>query len=128
MRYALAPALIFVLAAPALAQSVPAVQASAETSRAVGAIGETGLRVASGAVTVPLGVTELASGAVGVGAAASGQTQIAGGFSAAAAGSAHAARDVAVFANQPLTITDDVVMAKPRARPQPAPNVPYKPQ
>lgn len=126
MRYALATALVIVLAAPAFAQSVPAVQASAETSRAVAAIGETGLRATSGAVTIPLGVTALASGAVGVGLGASGQTEIAGGFSSAAADTSRAARALAIAANAPLTVTDDVVTA--RVRPQPAPHVPYKPQ
>ena len=129
MRFMTAAALVMVLAAPAFAQSTRnASDASEQTSLAAGAVGESGLRAASGVVAIPLGATALASGAVGVGAAASGQLDIAAGFSAAASGAAHGARGLVNFSNAPLTVTNDVVVAKPQLRPQPAPRVPYSPQ
>jgi len=129
MRYMTAAALVLVLAAPAFAQSTRnASDASGQTSLAAGAIGESGLRATSGVVAIPLGVAALASGVVGVGAAASGQQEAAGGFSAAASGAAHGARELVNFSTAPLTITNEVVVAKPQLRPQPAPHVPYSPQ
>ncbi|MDZ4759721.1 MAG: hypothetical protein SGJ21_01435 [Alphaproteobacteria bacterium] len=110
--------------APAFAQSAQnASKASGQTSLAVGAIGESGLRATSGVVAIPLGVTAVASGAVGVGASASGQTGLAGGFSGAAVDASRGAKALVDFSNAPLSITDDIVMTKP----QPAPNVPYTP-
>ena len=110
--------------APAQAQSTQnASDASKQTSIAVGAIGESGLRATSGGVAIPLGVTALASGAVGVGASASGQTDIALGFSAAAGDASRGAKALVDFSNAPLTISDEVIVAKP----QEAPQVPYSP-
>ena len=110
--------------APAYGQSAQnASNASKQTSVAVGAIGESGLRATSGVVAVPLGAVALASGAVGVGSAASGQTDAALGFSAAAGDASRGAKALVDFSNAPLTITDEVVVAKP----QPAPKVPYTP-
>lgn len=114
-----------VAGAAAHAQSTQnASDASAQTSIAAGAIGESGLRAASGVVAIPLGAAGVASGTVAVGASASGQTEIAGGFSEAAHGASQGAKHLVDFSNAPLTITNDVVTA----RPQPAPAVPYSPE
>lgn len=116
-------------AAPAYAQPLEdqsaqnASAASQQTSIAIGAIGESGLRATSGVVAIPLGGAALASGAVGIAAGASGQFDIAKGFSDAAVDSVKGARALVDFSNAPLTITDEVVVAKP----QPAPKVPYTP-
>lgn len=129
MRYAVAALLAFSLAGAAQAQSVEnASTASEQTSLAVGAIGESGLRATSGVVAVPLGVTALASGTAGVGAAASGQIEAADGFSAAAKDASRAARALVEISNAPLTITDEVVVGRKPVAPQPAPRVPYRPQ
>jgi hypothetical protein len=97
--------------------------ASGQTSVAVGAIGESGLKATSGVVAIPLGVAGVASGAVAVGASASGQTELAGGFSGAATGASQGASALVEFSNAPLSISDDVVIAAPQA----APEVPYTP-
>jgi hypothetical protein len=125
MRYALIAGAFLASALPAFAdQSAQnASTASKQTSIAVGAIGESGLKATSGVVAVPLGGVALASGAVGVGASASGQFEIAKGFSEASASTVKSARALVEFSNAPLSITDDVVVAKP----QPAPKVPYTP-
>jgi hypothetical protein len=126
MRYALFAGTILAAATPAFADDQSAQNASAaskQTSIAVGAIGESGLRATSGVVAVPLGGVALASGAVGVAAGASGQFEAAKGFSDASAAITKDARSLVEFSNAPLIITDDVVVAKP----QPAPKVPYTP-
>lgn len=112
------------LAVPAHAQSAQnASTALKQTSIAAGAVTESGVRTTSGVVAVPLGATAVASGAVGVGAAASGQFEVANGFSDAAGATSRSARKLVEFSNAPLTIDDDVVIAKP----QPSPKVPYTP-
>jgi hypothetical protein len=125
MRYALLAGTILAAAAPAFAdQSAQNLSAaSKQTSLAVGAIGESGLKAASGVVAIPLGGVALASGAVGVAAGASGQYEIAKGFSDASVAITKDARALVEFSNAPLSITDDVVVAKP----QPAPKVPFTP-
>jgi hypothetical protein len=125
MRYALLAGTILATAAPAFAdQSAQnASAASKQASIAVGAIGESGLRATSGVVAIPLGGVALASGAVGVAAGASGQFELANGFSEASAAAVKDARSLVEFSNAPLSITDDVVVAKP----QPAPKVPFTP-
>ncbi len=124
MRLVAIAALAAAFAVPAQAQSARnAATASKQTSLAVGAITESGVRTTSGVVAIPLGATAVASGAVGVGAAASGQFEVANGFSDAAGGASRGARKMVEFSNAPLTIGDDVVVAKP----QPAPQVPYTP-
>jgi hypothetical protein len=125
MRYALFAGTILATAGPAFAdQSAQNLSAaSKQASIAVGAIGESGLKAASGVVAVPLGGVALASGAVGIAAGASGQFEIAKGFSDASAAITKDARSLVEFSNAPLSITDDVVVSKP----QPAPQVPYTP-
>jgi hypothetical protein len=125
MRYALLAGTVLAPATPAFAdQSAQNFSAaSKQTSLAVGAIGESGLKATSGVVAVPLGGVALASGAVGVGAAASGQYEIAKGFSDASAAITKDARELVEFSNSPLAITDEVVVKKP----QPAPQVPFTP-
>jgi hypothetical protein len=121
MRSVLLAALALI-AAPAFAQSTPASQTSKQTSVAVGAIGESGLKVTSGVVTIPLGAAALTSGAVGLAAGASGHNDAARGFSQAAVDTSKGAKAIADFANQPLQISDEVIVQKP----QPAPAVPYQ--
>jgi hypothetical protein len=124
MRLIAIAAFAAALVVPAHAQSAQnASTALKQTSIAAGAITESGVRTASGVVAVPLGATAVASGAVGVGAAASGQFEVADGFSDAAGGASRSARKLVEFSNAPLTIGDDVVIA----RPQPAPKVPFTP-
>jgi hypothetical protein len=124
MRLAVFAALVALSTAPAFAQSAQnASTALKQTSLAAGAIAESGVRTTSGVVAVPLGATALASGAVGVGAAASGQFEVAKGFSGAAGDASRGARKMVEFSNAPLTIGNEVIVAKP----QPAPKVPYTP-
>jgi hypothetical protein len=124
MRLAVLAALVAVSTAPAFAQSAQnASTALKQTSIAVGTITESGVRTTSGVVAVPLGVTALASGAVGVGATASGQYEAGKSFSAASGDMTRAARKAVEFSNAPLTIGNEVIVAKP----QPAPKVPYAP-
>ena len=127
MRLVAIAALAAGLAAPALPAAAQSAQnastALKQTSIAAGAITESGLRTTSGVVAIPLGATAVASGAVGIGAAASGQFEVAEGFSDAAGGASRSARKLVEFSNAPLTIADDVVVA----RPQPAPKVPFTP-
>ena len=128
MRLAVVAALVALsampAALPAFAQSAQnASTALKQTSVAVGAITESGVRTTSGVVAVPLGVTALASGAVGVGATASGQYEAGKSFSAASGDMTRAARKAVEFSNAPLTIGNEVILAKP----QPAPKVPYAP-
>jgi hypothetical protein len=124
MRLIVVAAFAAALALPAQAQSAQnASTALKQTSIAAGAITESGVRTTSGVVAVPLGVTAVASGAVGIGAAASGQFEVANGFSNAAGGASRSARKLVEFSNAPLTIGDDVVIA----RPQPAPKAPFTP-
>lgn len=111
-------------AVPAHAQSAQnASTVLKQTSIAAGTIVESGVRTTSGVVAVPLGATALASGAVGVGAGASGQFEIAKGFSEAAGDASRGARKMVEFSNAPLTIGNEVIVAKP----QPAPTVPFTP-
>jgi hypothetical protein len=124
MRLAVFAALVALSTAPAFAQSAQnASTALKQTSLAAGAIAESGVRTTSGVVAVPLGATALASGAVGVGAAASGQFEVAKGFSEASGDMTRAARKAVEFSNAPLTIGNEVIVAKP----QPVPKVPYAP-
>lgn len=124
-------ATILVLAALPAAHAQSAQNASTalkQTSIAAGAVTESGLRATSGVVAIPLGATAVASGAVGVGAGASGQTDIAKGFSGASLDASKGAKAMVDFSNAPLAISDDVVIAKPKAAPpQSAPKVPYSP-
>ena len=57
---------------------------------AVGAIGESGLKAASGVVAIPLGAVAVASGAVGIAANASGYTDVGADSRAGAAGATKA--------------------------------------
>lgn len=124
MRLVAIAAFAAVLAVPAYAQSAQnASTALKQTSIAAGAITESGVRTTSGVVAIPLGATAVASGAVGVGAGASGQFEAAEGFSNAGGATSRSARKLVEFSNAPLTIGDDVIVAKP----QPAPKVPYTP-
>jgi hypothetical protein len=130
MRLVFLASSTLLLAAPAYAQSSlqNASNALGKTSVAIGAVGESGLKASTGVVSIPLGGVALASGAVGVLARASGQDGIADGFSAGAAGATKAAKAVVDFSNSPLTVTDDVVVGRPKQpRAQPAPKVPYTP-
>jgi hypothetical protein len=116
-------------ATPAHAQfSQNASAASKQTSMAIGAIGESGLKASSGAVSIPLGGLAITSGAVGSAARASGHDKLAEGFNAGAAEATEAARAVVEFSNSPLTVTDDVIVGRPKnPTPQPAPVVPHSP-
>jgi uncharacterized membrane protein len=114
MRMVLVLTAALAAATPAFAQSERnASDASAATSVAVGAIGESGLKASAGVVAIPLAV----AGAAGV----------SGAFAVAGAGSAAVslAADSADFSNKPLTISNDVVIAPPA---QPAPVVPFTPE
>jgi hypothetical protein len=128
MRLAVFAALVALSAAPAAlpAQAQSAQNASTalkQTSIAVGAVTESGVRTTSGVVAIPLGATALASGAVGVGVTASGQYEAGKNFSAASGYKTRAARKAVEFSNAPLIIGNEVIVAKP----QPAPKVPYAP-
>jgi len=129
MRLVLTAAILMAISPAAHAQfSQNASAASKQTSIAAGAIGESGLKASSGVVSVPLGGVALASGAVGVVARASGQDVIANGFNKGAADATAAAKAVVDFSNSPLTITDEVVVGRPKQpKAQPAPVVPYTP-
>lgn len=130
MRLVLLASTALALAAPAYAQSSlqNASNALGKTSVAVGAVGESGLKASTGAVSIPLGGVALASGAVGVVARASGQDEIADGFNAGSASATKAAKAVVDFSNSPLTVGDDVVVGRPKQpKAQPAPTVPYTP-
>ncbi len=129
MRLVLTTAILMAITPAAHAQfSQNASAASKQTSIAAGAIGESGLKASSGVVSIPLGGIALASGAVGVAARASGHDKLADGFNAGAADATGAAKAVVAFSNSPLTITDEVVVDRPKqAKAQPAPIVPYTP-
>jgi hypothetical protein len=125
MRLVLTAVLLTAATPAAHAQfSQNASAASKQTSIAAGAIGES-----SGVVSIPLGGVALASGAVGIAARASGHDRLADGFNAGSADATAAAKAVVDFSNSPLTITDEVVVGRPKlqAKPQPAPLVPYIP-
>lgn len=111
--------------APAFAQSERnASAASEQTSVAVGAIGESGLKAAVGVVAIPLGVAGAGAMSGGAALSAAGAPVIGGSVAqtgSAALGVAGAASD---FANKPLSISKDVIVGP---APQPAPNVPYTP-
>jgi hypothetical protein len=129
MRLVLTAATLLAISPAAHAQfSQNASAASKQTSIALGAIGESGLKASSGVVAIPLGGIALASGAVGTTARASGHDAIADGFNTGAADATDAAKAVVDFSNSPLTISDDIVVGRPKQpKPQPAPNVPYRP-
>ena len=129
MRLVLTTAILMAITPAAHAQfSQNASAASKQTSIAAGAIGESGLKASSGVVSIQLGGIALASGAVGVAARASGHDTIADGFNAGAAGATGAAKAVVDFSNSPLTITDEVVVGRPKqTKAQPAPIVPHTP-
>jgi hypothetical protein len=121
----LTAAAVFVLTGPAWGQSAQnASNASKQTSVAIGAIGESGLKATSGVVAIPLGAVAVTSGAVGYSANASGHTDIGAGFSKGSASATKGAKALVDFSNSPLTITDDVVVGR---KPQPAPAVPFTP-
>ena len=129
MRLVLTAATLLAISPAAHAQfSQNASAASKQTSIAVGAIGESGLKASSGVVAIPLGGIALASGAVGIAARASGHDAIADGFNTGAADATGAAKAVVDFSNSPLTISDDIVVGRPKQpKAQPAPTVPYRP-
>jgi hypothetical protein len=129
MRLVLTATTLLAISPAAHAQfSQNASAASKQTSIALGAIGESGLKASSGVVAIPLGGIALASGAVGIAARASGHDAIADGFNTGAADATDAAKAVVDFSNSPLTISDDIVVGRPKQpKPQPAPNVPYRP-
>ncbi len=121
----LTAAAVFILTMPAWAQSAQnASNASKQTSVAIGAIGESGLKATSGVVAIPLGAVAVTSGAVGFSANASGHTDIGLGFSQGAASATKGAKALVDFSNAPLRITDEVIVGR---KPQPAPAVPYTP-
>lgn len=129
MRLVLTAAILMTASPAAHAQfSQNASAASKQTSIAAGAIGESGLKASTGVVSIPLGGVALASGAVGIAARASGQDAMANGFNKGSADATAAARSVVDLSNSPLTITDEVVVGRPKqAKAQPAPVVPYTP-
>lgn len=141
MRLVLATMLALTLAAPAHAQ-LGSVRNTSEASKqvvvAVGAIGESGVKAASGVVAIPLGSVAVASGAVAHGAGASGYTDVETAFSAGASSATGAAKSFVDFSGAPLTVTDNVVLgqkakssqtARTKGAPaaQAAPNVPFAP-
>lgn len=132
MRLAVTVSFLALAAAmPAQAQSSMqnASDASKQTSMAIGAIGESGLKATSGVVAIPLGAVALGSGAVGVAAHASGQTEIGGAFSTASKNVSKDARKLVEFSNAPLSVTDDVIIRRQTTpAPQAAPAVPFTPQ
>ena len=120
------------LAAPAHAQG-GSVRNGSEASKqaivAVGAVGESGVKAASGVVAIPMGGIAVASGAVGHVANASGYTDVGATFSTGAAGATKAAKSLVDFSGAPLTVSDDVIVGRPATpAPQPVPNVPYTPE
>ena len=120
------------LAAPAHAQG-GSVRNGSEASKqaivAVGAVGESGVKAASGVVAIPMGGVAVASGAVGHVANASGYTDVGATFSTGAAGATKAAKSLVDFSGAPLTVSDDVIVGRPATpAPQPVPNVPYTPE
>jgi len=129
MRLVLTAAILMAISPAADAQfSQKASATSKQTSIAAGAIGESGLKASSGVAAIPLGGIALASGAVGSAARASGRDQLADGFAAGAADATEAARAVVDFSDLPLTITQDVVVGRPKpTMAQAAPIVPYTP-
>ena len=130
MRLAMTTALFISIgaAAPTYAQSSVqnASEASRQTSQAVGAIGESGLKASSGVVAVPTGAIAVASGAAGHSANASGFTDIGAGFEAGSASATKAATALVDFSGSPLTVADDVIVGR-KPEPQPAPALPYAP-
>ena len=106
------------LSAPAHAQSAAAAGASEESAEALGAGLEASVKTASAVAVLPIaaiGVTSVAAGSV---------VETAGAMSAEAGVYAvESAEEVWYFANEPLTVTDDIIIA-----PMPAPAVPYVPQ
>ncbi|OYX45706.1 MAG: hypothetical protein B7Y90_18540 [Alphaproteobacteria bacterium 32-64-14] len=132
MRLALTAAIFLGLSAPAFAQGSlqNGSEASRQVSQAAGAIGESGLKAASGVVAVPFGAVAVASGAAGHSANASGYTDIGTGLQAGAASATKAATAFVDFSGSPLTVSDDIIVGrKPAQKPvaQPAPAVPYAP-
>lgn len=120
------------LAAPVHAQG-GSVRNGSEASKqaivAVGAVGESGVKAASGVVAIPMGGVAVVSGAVGDVANASGYTDVGAAFSGGAAGATKAAKSLVDFSGAPLTVSDDVIVGRPATPvPQPVPNVPYTPE
>jgi hypothetical protein len=112
-------------ALPALAQSERnASDASGQTSLALGAIGESGLKATAGVVAIPLGVGGAAASGAGLASSAAGAPSL--GMAPVVVGSSAlgAAGDLIDFANKPLRVSKDVVVGPP---PHAAPNVPYMP-
>lgn len=125
-------ALAAALAAPAYAQGGSlrnGSEASKQAIVAVGAVGESGVKAASGVVAIPMGGVAVASGAVGHVANASGYTDVGTVFSGGAAGATNAAKSLVDFSGAPLTVSDDVIVGRPATPvPQPVPNVPHTPE
>lgn len=132
MRLVLTAAIFLTISAPALAQGSlqNGSEASRQASRAAGAIGESGLKAASGVVAAPFGAVAVASGAAGHSTDASGYTDIGAGLEAGAASATKAATAFVDFSGSPLTVSDDIIVGrKPAQKPvaQAAPAVPYAP-
>lgn len=130
MRLVLTAAMLIALSAPAFAQSSlrNGSEASKQASQAVGAIGESGFKAASGVVALPMGVIAVGSGAVGHSANASGYTHVGEGFEAGAASATKAAKALVDFSGAPLSVSDDVIVGrKTEPQAQPAPAVPFTP-
>jgi hypothetical protein len=103
---------VALLSTPAWAQSEQnASDASAETSEAVGALTESGVKASVGVVAVPVGSAAVGSVAVGSGIMGAGMA------------SAALADGASNFSNAPLSVSDDVVVA-----PDAPPNVPFDAQ
>lgn len=116
----------FGAATPAAADSFDTQStASADSARAVAELAEAGVRTIAGVVAVPLSVAAGGSAVAGVSVAALG----AAGVDLATDGSV-AAGNLAHFANEPLLVSDEVIVASHADRPaaQDAPNVPFDAQ
>jgi hypothetical protein len=128
VRLVLTAAFFVFAALPAHAQSSSQnlSEASKQTSLAIGAIGESGLKASSGVVAIPLGAVAITSGAVGHSANASGYTDIGKAFSNGAEDATKGAKAFVDFSNSPLSVTEEVIVGRktPPAA-QPAPNVPF---
>lgn len=90
-------------------------RAVGESAEGVAALAEVGLKATVGVASAPVAVA-----AVGSGAAASSAGLSAEGLSSATAGMSAAAEASAAFSAEPLSVTDEVIVA-----PQPAPAVPF---
>jgi hypothetical protein len=123
-------ALIFAVAlaaaaGPAFAQSERnASDASGQTSLALGAIGESGLKATAGVVAVPLGVGGGVASGAGAASSAAGAPLLGMGPVLIGSAALDSAKGLSDFAAKPLSIGKEVVVG---LAPQPAPKVPYTP-